>query len=87
MLVNPYDDRRAYLRWSHGKGDFDIVNSSEDKCNQGKCSIVYILGDALLCLYMEFYLCVAHMTTSKQHLIIRNHSSLRQLQVRCLKRS
>ena len=35
MPVYAYDDRRVYLRWPHGKGDFDIVNSSEGKCNQG----------------------------------------------------
>ena len=41
MPMNPYDDRRAYLRWPHGKGDFDIVNPSEGKCNRGISSTVY----------------------------------------------
>ena len=35
MPVNLYDDRKVSLQWPHRKGDLDIVNSSEGKCNQG----------------------------------------------------
>ena len=40
MSVNRYDDRRVYLRWTHRKDDFDIINSSEGKCIQGINSTV-----------------------------------------------
>ena len=35
MAVNPYDNRMVSLRRPHGKGDLDIVNSPEGKCNRG----------------------------------------------------
>ena len=33
MPMNLYDDSRVSLPWRHRKGDLDIVNSTEGKCN------------------------------------------------------
>ena len=52
MPVNPYDDRRGYLRWPHGKCDFDIVNSSEGKCNRGISSTVNIYRETHVYAYI-----------------------------------
>ena len=35
LPVNPYDDLTVSLWWPHGKGDLDIVNSSEGTCSRG----------------------------------------------------